>query len=79
MSNERIARLEAKMENVEFAINEMREDVKVTRQQTLEIREGLQKQKGFIAGGVAVIVAIWSLVAGTVAVMWDKIVGTFWP
>lgn len=79
MSNERIARLEAKMENVESVIKEMRDDVKATRSDTQEIKQGLQRQKGFIAGGVAVIVAIWTACAALVAAFWDKIVGTFWP
>jgi type IV secretory pathway VirB2 component (pilin) len=79
MSNERIARLEAKMENVEATLHDMRDDVKVTRQHTAEIREGLQKQKGFIAGGVAVIVAVWTVVAAGITIFWQKILGVFWP
>ena len=74
----RVTRLETQIE----ILKEIKEKQGVIESEVRDINTKLDKQKGYIAGAMSVIVVIWSALLSAVAVAWDKVVdhiGSLWP
>ena len=73
----RVTRLETQIE----IIKEIKEKQGIIESEVRDINTKLDKQKGYIAGAMSVIVVIWSAFLSLVAVFWDKAIdaiGSFW-
>lgn len=64
---ERLASLESKEEHLNQTLNEVRLDVK-------DIKAGMQKQKGFIAGIMFVVTPIWAAIVIYAKAFWDRFI-----
>ena len=74
MSVERIRALEIqqmndteKLDDVLLALRDQGKDIE-------DIKLSLSKQKGYIAGAMSVVVAIWTVVLAVATLMWDNII-----
>lgn len=68
MSDERIAALEAHRQGDQVVLQDVKDKLDEVASDVQEIKMGLQKQKGFIAGVLFVLVPIWgAIVAGALA------------
>lgn len=65
---ERIAALEVRCNSIDAKLDGVAQD-------TRAVRERLNKQTGFVAGVSAAAALFWSVVVGTVFVIWDKVTG----
>lgn len=74
----RVTRLETQIE----ILKEIKEKQGIIEAEVRDINTKLDRQKGYIAGAMSVIVVIWSALLSVVAVIWDKAVdhiGSLWP
>ena len=74
----RVTRLETQIE----ILKEIKEKQSIIEAEVRDINTKLDRQKGYIAGAMSVIVVIWSALLSVVAVIWDKAVdhvGSLWP
>ena len=74
----RVTRLETQIE----ILKEIKEKQAVIEAEVRDINTKLDRQKGYIAGAMSVIVVIWSAFLSLIAVFWDKAVdsiGSLWP
>lgn len=60
MSNERLATVEARVENIGSRLDEIHKDVR-------EIRDTLANQRGFITATKTIVVALWAALGAVVA------------
>ena len=67
---ERVATLEVKID----ILKEIKEKQDVIEAEVREVNSKLDRQKGYIAGAMSVIVVIWSAFLSLVAVFWDSAV-----
>lgn len=74
MSDERVAALEAHREGDQAAIEKISKQLETVAADVSEIKLTLARQKGFVAGVVAVAVLAWSFVLfiATTAWQWFK-------
>lgn len=82
MTAERVRALEVQQDGTNDKLQAIHTELAEIRQELTEINTGLNRQKGYIAGAMSVIVVIWTAVLSAVAVLWDKLVesfGTMWP
>jgi len=69
--DERVAALEAHRENDQAMLTKMSGQLDTVAQDVQTIRLGLEKQKGFLAGVLAVLLPIWTVVTLAVGYAWD--------
>lgn len=82
MSTERIRALEVQQDGTDEKLGAIQSELSGIRRELGEIKQGLNRQKGYIAGAMSVIVVIWTAILSAIAVLWDKLVdsfGTMWP
>lgn len=93
MTAERIRALEVQQDGTSEKLQLIHSELAAIRQEVTEnnrdfsrelgeIKQGLNRQRGYIAGAMSVIVVIWTAILSAIAVLWDKLVdsfGTMWP
>jgi hypothetical protein len=71
VSDERVAALEAHREGDQAAIEKMAKQLDNVAADVSEIKLGLARQKGFLAGVLAVLLPIWTFITLAVGAAWD--------
>lgn len=74
MSAERIRALEIHQENEAQGMAEVSERLLRVESELHQINRKLDKQKGFIAGVMFILVPVWGAIATGAAWLWDKVV-----
>lgn len=72
MSIERISVLETHRENDALRLRTIEQKLDLVHNDLGEIKATLTKQRGFIAGMMAVIVPLWSLVVAAGVALWQR-------
>jgi hypothetical protein len=71
VSDERVAALEAHRQGDQAAIEKMAKQLDHVAADVSEIKLGLAKQKGFLAGVLAVLLPIWTFITIAVGSVWE--------
>jgi hypothetical protein len=71
MSVERIATLEAQRQADREHVSELRDKLEDVHADVLAIKSRLDKQKGYIAGALSVLTAIWAVVGAVAYLLWQ--------
>ena len=74
MSTERIRALEIHQENEAADMAEVNQRLARVEAELHQINGKLDKQKGFIAGAMFILVPLWGAIVAGAAWLWDKIV-----
>ena len=72
MSDERIATLEAHREGDQATLSRMAEQLDTVADDVQTIKLQLEKQKGFFAGMMFILLPIWSAITAAAIALWDR-------
>lgn len=76
MSEERVAALEAYREGDKEVLREVSDKLDTVATDVQTIRMQLEKQKGFFAGCMFILLPIWSVITAVVISLWDRLMGS---
>jgi hypothetical protein len=72
VSDERIATLEAQREGDQATLIRMAEQLDTVADDVQAIKMQMEKQKGFLAGMMFILLPIWSAITAAAIALWDK-------
>jgi hypothetical protein len=73
VSDERMVRLETQRENDQADIADLKTKVDEIHADVQIIKQGIEKQKGFLAGMMFILLPIWSGITAAAIAFWDKL------
>jgi hypothetical protein len=71
VSDERVAALEAHRENDQATLQDMSGKLDTVAEDVQTIKLYLEKQKGFIAGCLFILLPLWSVITGLAIAAWN--------